>query len=852
MHGTVTSAEASPAPGSSNLQPHRGALVLAYAAVATLWILFSDSAVGWLFDDTPAIVLASTLKGLFFVLVTSLLLYRLLRGRSDRATPVPDRKALGWPFLVLCLPVVGLSAVAIHQTIDRQEAKELARLQAIADLKVRQIAGWLAERASDAEFVHSSLFYAEQYERWQTRGDTASRTRLINRLEHLRQSRGFAAVTLLDPAGKRLWASASAPDEPVPCATAIAATNEATARCGPYRDAEARIFLDFSTRLGPPSGPTVVLHIDLGDWLQHELREWPGPSATSEALLFRNDDGRVRYLNELRHREGSALQTYVPKDDRDLINARVLHNKKSTAEFLRGEDYRDVLAIGVVRPVPGSDWRLLAKMDKAEVHEEVKGDVARIGLAGLLVVITIGALGILHRQREQLAWADASRASQEERLRALSLLSAIADGSADAIYAKDRQGRYIFFNRAAGRMVNKAPEEVLGQDDYAVFPRAQAERLTVMGREVLERGLPRDTVETIQTEDGERVFLATKAPLRDAAGRVVGLFGISRDITESRTAEEVLQASEQRFRDIVNASADWIWELDTQGRFIFVSDTIEPLLGYSPAAVLGKTPFDLMPEDEATRVRPVFAAIVRQRHTFRDMESIQLRQDGAVRYVQSTGMPITGSNGEWLGYRGLARDVTERRRAERDLRETSRRLRTLVNTIPDLIWLKSTQGVYLACNPRVESLFAAAEADILGKTDYDLVSSELADSFWASDKATIAAGSPTMCEDEIVFASDGHRELLQTIKTPFYDEQGEILGVFGIARDITAARAAEHELRQSNEELRRFNQAAVGRELDMIDLKRQVNALAQQLGKPPPFDLSFVELPVPNGAPHRT
>ena len=123
--------------------------------------------------------------------------------------------------------------------------------------------------------------------------------------------------------------------------------------------------------------------------------------------------------------------------------------------------------------------------------------------------------------------------------------------------------------------------------------------------------------------------------------------------------------------------------------------------------------------------------------------------------------------------------------------EQTRRLRWLLDTIPDLVWLKDAYGVYLACNHRFEEFFGAREAEILGKTDYDFVPADLADFFRENDLVALAAGGPSVNEEWVTYANDGHRELLETIKTPMLDENGVAVGVLGIGRDITARKEAE-------------------------------------------------------------
>ena len=128
--------------------------------------------------------------------------------------------------------------------------------------------------------------------------------------------------------------------------------------------------------------------------------------------------------------------------------------------------------------------------------------------------------------------------------------------------------------------------------------------------------------------------------------------------------------------------------------------------------------------------------------------------------------------------------------------------RTLIETIPDLVWLKDPDGVFLACNRRFERFYGAKEKDIFGKTDYDFVSKEQADFFRKNDLDAITNGKPTVNEEAVTYISDGHEELLETIKTPMYDSLGNLIGVLGIARDITERKRIERDLRLSEERLR--------------------------------------------------
>lgn len=142
--------------------------------------------------------------------------------------------------------------------------------------------------------------------------------------------------------------------------------------------------------------------------------------------------------------------------------------------------------------------------------------------------------------------------------------------------------------------------------------------------------------------------------------------------------------------------------------------------------------------------------------------------------------------------------------SRRELALERGQLKSLVCAIPDLVWLKNPDGIYLNCNPRFESFFGAGENQIAGKTDYDFVDRELADFFREHDRIAMEANKPCSNEEWLTFAVGGYHGLFETIKTPMRDESGALIGVLGVARDITERKRLEEELTRTGEELRHY------------------------------------------------
>ncbi len=126
--------------------------------------------------------------------------------------------------------------------------------------------------------------------------------------------------------------------------------------------------------------------------------------------------------------------------------------------------------------------------------------------------------------------------------------------------------------------------------------------------------------------------------------------------------------SEERFRQLVESSTDWIWEVDKNGIYVYSSPQVENMLGYTPEEIIGHTPFDLMPDDEAERVAEAFAQIMKEKQSVHQLCNRNLHKNGTEVVLESSGSPFFDESGEVIGYRGIDRDVTKRKVMEEELR----------------------------------------------------------------------------------------------------------------------------------------------------------------------------------------
>jgi PAS domain S-box-containing protein len=163
-------------------------------------------------------------------------------------------------------------------------------------------------------------------------------------------------------------------------------------------------------------------------------------------------------------------------------------------------------------------------------------------------------------------------------------------------------------------------------------------------------------------------------------------YSLSSTVVEAAIAKEALRASEERFRSLVETTSDWVWETDRSGAYTYASPKVRELLGYAPEEIIGKTPFDLMPPDEAQHIGAIFRDAAARQRPFERLENTARHKDGRLVVLETSGVPFLDANGRLLGYRGIDRDITERKQAEQALRESEERHRSLFENSPISLW----------------------------------------------------------------------------------------------------------------------------------------------------------------------
>jgi len=424
--------------------------------------------------------------------------------------------------------------------------------------------------------------------------------------------------------------------------------------------------------------------------------------------------------------------------------------------------------------------------------------------------------------------------AKEQPLSDKLLFHILMDNITDNIYFKDSQSRFIRINRAMARYIGlDSPDDAMGKTDFDIFSEEHAGQAFRDEQKMIKSGKPIIGKEEKETWlDGKETWVSTtKIPIKDEKGNIIGTIGISRDITDKKRAEEdlkrhrnqlqdmiqtrtseiknvnkklkeeieerkkvekALRENEKKYRTIFESFHDVYFRTDTDGIITIISPSVENQAGYKPKEVIGQHAAEFYMNPEA---RDVFMAELKKTGTINDYEIDFRAKDGRLIKASLSARAVQNDDKERFGVEGVIRDITYRKMAEKALFETKRQIEALVQAIPDIIYFKDSKGRYVIVNRAFEEFYGRKANKIIGKTDLELMPKEEASKSLESDEIVLKKGESVHREREFI-SSKGKKVTLDTIKSPLFDDGGNILGLVGVRRDITERKRKEEEIRK--------------------------------------------------------
>ncbi|MCZ7557057.1 MAG: PAS domain-containing protein [Bacteroidia bacterium] len=378
----------------------------------------------------------------------------------------------------------------------------------------------------------------------------------------------------------------------------------------------------------------------------------------------------------------------------------------------------------------------------------------------------------------------------------------LIDASQDVAMLLDNSGRIVFSNVAGITLFHRDPDTFSGRNLLDVLPKDTAHSCRLH----LEKARETGEVVSFEVVFNGHVYEAHFTPLWETADPARRIAFFAHDITERSLASHIIENEERKLRGILDNSPDGIILVDERGVLVEWSPAMARITGLRADDVLGRKCWDVHWELSLDEIRTPELLLELEQWLQGILQSPEEDwigkpysvwtelNDGRRRHLELVAFPVVSQHGRLLA--AICRDTTSLKLAELEFRRKSDELHTLLRVIPDMVYFKDREGRYRICNQAICDFFGRNPADVIGKTDAQLLPAEFAEQIHHADVSVLQSGKSFHLED---VQSPGTPECryFDTIKVPLRDKDGDIIGLVGISRDVTEQRKADNALRES-------------------------------------------------------
>ncbi|MBI4756341.1 MAG: PAS domain S-box protein [Betaproteobacteria bacterium] len=388
--------------------------------------------------------------------------------------------------------------------------------------------------------------------------------------------------------------------------------------------------------------------------------------------------------------------------------------------------------------------------------------------------------------------------------------AAMFQAALDSIITVDASGCVLEFNPAAEATFGYRRDETIGQPLVElIIPPSLREAHRAGFARCLDTGggnvLGRRIEVTGMRRGGEEFPVEVAVIQLDIEGRRI-FTAYLRDISETRRAREALAASEQRHRSVVENLSEVVFQTDAEGRWTYLNPAWTEATSYRIDECLGRPAMEFLFQEDRRAFNDHIQALATERSHAVQTEVRFVAKDGQQRWAQVFVRPLMDGSGQVAGFAGSCADITERRRAEEQLRDQLRFVQDLVEVIPNPLYMKDTQGRYVGFNKAWESFFHISRQDWLGKTAFDVLPADQAHWHRERDQALLAGGGVQMLEVRITDGLGEDHEVMLN-KAALSRADGSIAGIIGVVTDISERKRAEDELLRAKDAAEAANRA---------------------------------------------
>lgn len=596
------------------------------------------------------------------------------RSKGER----PEWLRFALPLLALSL-VISIIGSVVYGYLSSEIRRETQRtLAVIAEQKRQQIEGALHTTRVDASLYFSRHSQLEMlFAQWLDgkRTDGAIRARMQDLMADLVRIRGWNGIALLDGEGRPALAVGEADLLTQRERAKDILRDPRIELVDLHRDARGQVIYGLLAPIGGAGGaPRGVAYLTwrASQTLFPLVESWPVPTRTAETYLVQRDGDGVRFLTPLRHRHDTALTLTRPLATPGLPAARAVLGEQGILEG--GLDYRNVPVLAYAAAVGGTPWFMIAEIDEMEAYAGIRtmawGTGLVIGFGLLLAYSATYLLWRRNQERQELAALQTQRAA-EARFRVIFEQAPLGVALLDS-----GSGRITETNSRYAEIVGRRPDELIDLDPvHLTHPDDVSESQAQLGRLGLGEISGYRLNKRYLRPDGSVVWASvTCAPVRVDTEQAPRYLAIVEDITARRLMEERLRISEERHRLLADNAIDVILTMDLEGRYAYVSPSVEKLRGYTTDEVMKQSLEDTLTRESFEVARDYLARLHAKLAAGLPPEPFRGElehrcKDGSTVWTDVTASPLMSADGHFVEILGVIRDISERKRYEHELRQ---------------------------------------------------------------------------------------------------------------------------------------------------------------------------------------
>ena len=548
--------------------------------------------------------------------------------------------------------------------------EKYSELKTIADLKIDQIVHWREERLADAHVFSESPFIRHALQRWLLSKDNTLEKDLLERLSLINYK--YEDVFIVSAEGKILL-SIDTTHHHIDSVTIDFCNKALRDRitffsdlyfCPTHNTIHFDIIAPISNNKNIPVA-VLVLRVNPYDYLYPLIQSWPTSSKSAETLVIRKDGDSVLYVNELRHISNTALKLRIPLTSIETPAVQAVLGQVGICE---GIDYRGVNVLADRRPIPGSPWFMIAKVDQGEIFSELYYRSVIVIIVTLILLLLLGVgMAWLYNNRQKNIYRElleTGTALQESQGEFRATLYSIGD----AVITTDVKGCIRNMNGVAEKLTGWKESDAVGRSIVDVFQIVNEESSAKVEspvqrvlKEGLVVGLANHTL--LISKDGKEIPIADSgAPIRNDKKDITGVVLVFRDQTKERITQKALRENEAKFRTLVENIPQKILMKDQNYKWVSINENLARDFGFRPEEVVGKMDADLFTPELAAKYHSDDVRIMETGKTEELEEKYMV--GGKETWVNTIKTPVRDLNGKIVGVLGIFWDITERKQAE--------------------------------------------------------------------------------------------------------------------------------------------------------------------------------------------